>query len=126
MQGLQYLCIFLNDVSRNVRIPFSIDNPAFLLNVASNLGSLNINGRDMSMKFPESFNKAVEGRISYFRRYNQWRIQDLTLRGVRDFDTVGGMIELFNVGLYVIFSMFLVLYLRKKLREYSIWGIKKS
>ncbi|XP_053382107.1 uncharacterized protein LOC123564120 [Mercenaria mercenaria] len=43
-----------------VRLPLGITTPTFLIRVAYRLGNLHIDGRDMSVKFPEAFNNAVE------------------------------------------------------------------
>lgn len=49
---------------RTVKIPFQIHSPVFLMLIARKLSSLNINGRDMSVRFPDAFNKAVEGIVT--------------------------------------------------------------
>ncbi|WAQ96569.1 hypothetical protein MAR_029259 [Mya arenaria] len=60
-----------------VRVPFQIQTPMKLIKVAGALSSLNINGRDMSMRFPDSFNKAVD-------ECKQWQEENVKLKQQMD------------------------------------------
>jgi len=45
-----------------VKIPLNIKFPSQLIRLAKKLGKLSINGRDMSVRFPEAVNTAIEGK----------------------------------------------------------------
>ena len=45
-----------------VRIPFEIKTPSFFITIHDKLATLRIDGRDMSVKFPEQFNIALNGK----------------------------------------------------------------
>ena len=47
---------------RYVRIPFEIKTPNFFITIHDKLATLRIDGRDMSVKFPEQFNIALNGK----------------------------------------------------------------
>lgn len=47
---------------RYVRIPFEIRSPQFFILIHDKLATLKIDGRDMSVKFPEQFNIALNGK----------------------------------------------------------------
>ena len=49
---------------RIVRIPFKVKTPTFFITIYNKLSSLNIGGRDMSVKFPEQFSAALVGKVT--------------------------------------------------------------
>ncbi|XP_060589458.1 uncharacterized protein LOC132744692 isoform X2 [Ruditapes philippinarum] len=58
-----------------VRLPFEITTPTFLIRVAFRLGNLHIDGRDMSVKFPDAFNQAVVECQQYIEDNRKFRAQ---------------------------------------------------
>ncbi|KAH3869278.1 uncharacterized protein LOC127867971 [Dreissena polymorpha] len=57
-----------------VRLPFKVSWPSRLVKISDKLSDLNINGRDMSVKFPEAFNKAVQECKAWVQQRNQYLI----------------------------------------------------
>ncbi|KAH3871033.1 uncharacterized protein LOC127868394 [Dreissena polymorpha] len=55
-----------------VRLPFEVSSPSILVKISNKLSDLNINGRDMSVKFPEAFNKAVQECKAWIQQRNQF------------------------------------------------------
>ena len=47
-----------------MRIPFKVKTPTFFITIYNKLSSLNIGGRDMSVKFPEQFSAALVGKLT--------------------------------------------------------------
>ena len=60
--GTKHLLISI--FHRIVRIPLKVKTPTFFLLIYNKLSSLVIGGRDMSVKFPEQFNVALEGKFN--------------------------------------------------------------
>ena len=48
-----------------MRIPFEIKTPNFFILIHDKLAKLRIDGRDMSVKFPEQFNIALNGKCAF-------------------------------------------------------------
>lgn len=55
-----------------VRIPFKLRSPKVLVQIADRLGSLRIDGRDMSVKFPEVFQNALKDCKEYLKGVDQY------------------------------------------------------
>ncbi|KAL4240253.1 hypothetical protein ACF0H5_001047 [Mactra antiquata] len=63
-----------------VRIPFEIRTPNYLIKVASILGNLHIDGKNMSVTFPDAFNKALEDCKAYMDETNRIRNKQAELK----------------------------------------------
>ncbi|KAH3699577.1 uncharacterized protein LOC127860094 isoform X2 [Dreissena polymorpha] len=62
----------IGDSCGYVHLPFEVSSPSILVNISDKLSALNINGRDMSVKFPEAFNKAVQECRAWMKQRNQY------------------------------------------------------
>ena len=56
--------LIISILYRIVRIPFKVKTPTFFITIYNKLSSLNIGGRDMSVKFPEQFSAALVGKLT--------------------------------------------------------------
>ncbi|XP_052275247.1 uncharacterized protein LOC127874738 isoform X2 [Dreissena polymorpha] len=63
-----------------VRLNFEVLFPSILVEISDKLSDLNINGRDMSVKFPEAFNKAVKECKAWILQWDQF-ISSVKLKG---------------------------------------------
>lgn len=94
---------------RTVRIPLQINTPRFLVRIGNKLGRLSINGKDLSVRFPDAFNNAIKGLcfllLPYFVKV---RFKIVVFLVKKSMNIMVWISLIVGLQIVVVFSLFLV------------------